>query len=103
MCGVKTFRPRLFVARTMFKFDRSSSRPRKIFLLQSNIPRAGAQLKAPELLVLAAEVAVKNGEFDTAREACHEFFLDSWGTKDQFYCRALFVKVLFVWNIQHMG
>ncbi|CAN0451583.1 unnamed protein product, partial [Laminaria digitata] len=52
----------------------------------------GDQARAPELLVLAAEAAVKNGEFDTAREACHDFFLYG-GARDQFYCRALFVKV----------
>ena len=52
----------------------------------------GDQARAPELLVLAAEAAIKNGEFDTAREACHDFFLDG-GARDQFYCRALFVKV----------
>lgn len=43
--------------------------------------------------MLAAETAVKNGEFDSARLACHEFFLDGGGARDQFYCRALFVKV----------
>lgn len=43
--------------------------------------------------MLAAEAAVKNGEFASAREACHEFFLDGGGARDQFYCRALFVKV----------
>lgn len=43
--------------------------------------------------MLAAEAAVKNGEFTSAREACHEFFLDGGGARNQFYCRALFVKV----------
>lgn len=60
---------------------------------QNNVPGEGDQLRSPELLVLAAEAAVKNGEFDSAREACHEFFLDGGGARDQFYCRALFVKV----------
>ncbi|CAN0168916.1 unnamed protein product, partial [Hapterophycus canaliculatus] len=52
----------------------------------------GDQFRSPELLLLAAEAAVKNGEFESARLACHEFFLDGGGAKDQFYCRALFVK-----------
>lgn len=60
--------------------------------IQSNVPGGGRELRAPELLVLAAEAAVKNGEFDTAREACHEYFLDG-GSMDQFFCRALFAKV----------
>lgn len=42
--------------------------------------------------MLAAEAAIRNGEFNTARDACHEFFLSD-STRDQFYCRALFVKV----------
>lgn len=42
--------------------------------------------------MLAAEAAIKNGEFNTARDACHEFFLSD-STRDQFYCRALFIKV----------
>lgn len=58
------------------------------------MPGEGNQLRSPELLVLAAETAVKNGEFNLAREACHEFFLDGGGARDQFFCRALFVKVL---------
>ena len=57
------------------------------------MPGEGDQLQSPELLVLAAETAVKNGEFVTAREACHEIFLDGRWARDQFYCRALFVKV----------
>ena len=60
---------------------------------QNNVPGESEQLRSPELLVLAAEAAVKNGEFTSAREACHEFFLDGGGARDQFYCRALFVKV----------
>eukprot|EP00903_Cladosiphon_okamuranus_P014428 g13389.t1 len=65
---------------------------------QNNVPGEGDQLRSPELLVLAAEAAVKNGEFTSAREACHEFFLDGGGARDQFYCRALFVKALVVSN-----
>lgn len=43
--------------------------------------------------MLAAEAGAQNKQFDIAREACHEFFLDGASTRDQFFCRALFVKV----------
>ena len=61
---------------------------------QRNLPRAGAELTSPELLVLAAEAAVKNERFDLAAEVTLRFFLDAGGTEDQFLCRALFVQAL---------
>ena len=49
--------------------------------------RSGEELTSPEVLVLAAEAAVKNGRFDIAAEVTHRFFLDAGGTEDQFLCR----------------
>ncbi|CAM9843068.1 unnamed protein product, partial [Choristocarpus tenellus] len=58
---------------------------------QTNLPNVGEELRAPELLVLAAEAGVKTEDFDIVRQACHTFFLGEH-TQDQFYCRALFAK-----------
>lgn len=67
-------------------------------LYQTNLPGHGWELRCPELLVLAGEAGVRSERFDVARRACHEFFLRET-TRDQFYCRALFVKVRSGWAL----
>lgn len=47
-------------------------------------------LRSREMLVLAAEAGVVNGEFELAADAAKKFFLSS-PPKDQFYARSLFV------------
>ena len=61
---------------------------------QRNLLRGCENLTSPELLVLAAEAAVKNKRFDIAAEVTRTFFLDAGGTEDQFLCRTLFVQAL---------
>ena len=46
---------------------------------------------APDSLTKAAESALKNEQPEIAKVAVHEFFLQD-PPKNQFYCRALFVK-----------
>lgn len=52
---------------------------------------AGLELQSPDILVLAAEAAVQNGELEVAAKAVQDFFLQD-PPKNQFYCRALFVS-----------
>ena len=48
-------------------------------------------LLSPEAIVLIAEAAVHNGEWDDALEAATTFFSRA-PAKNQFYCRTLFVQ-----------
>ena len=72
----------------------STYRELKFAREQRNLLRGCENLSSPELLVLAAEAAVKNKRFDIAAEVTQTFFLDAGGTEDQFLCRTLFVQAL---------
>jgi hypothetical protein len=50
-------------------------------------------VKSPDLLVTGAEAAIKNEDYTVAEQAVHSFFLQM-PPKNQFYCRALFIKSL---------
>lgn len=56
--------------------------------------KAGNCLESGELLVLAAEAAVKHGRYDVAASVCKLYFLDIGFIEDQFLCRTLFVQAL---------
>ena len=58
---------------------------------QNGILGEGEELSAPDSLTKAAESALTNEEPGIAKTAVHEFFLQD-PPKNQFYCRALFVK-----------
>ena len=58
---------------------------------QNGILGEGEELSAPDSLTKAAESALKNEQPEIAKVAVHEFFLQD-PPKNQFYCRALFVK-----------
>ncbi|KAG3001395.1 hypothetical protein PC119_g16742 [Phytophthora cactorum] len=60
---------------------------------QTCVPCMGvtADMNLPELLVLTAEAAVFQGDFDTASKSI-EWFFSECQLKHQFYCRAQFVR-----------
>ncbi|ETI45633.1 hypothetical protein F443_09855 [Phytophthora nicotianae P1569] len=60
---------------------------------QTCVPCMGvtADMNLPELLVLTAEAAVLQGDFDTASRSIDWFFSECQ-VKNQFYCRAQFVR-----------
>jgi hypothetical protein len=60
---------------------------------QRDLLGSGAELGEADLLVLAAEAAVKNEDFATAADAAHRFFLQGCA-RNQFYCRALFAQAV---------
>ncbi|POM60309.1 hypothetical protein PHPALM_30849 [Phytophthora palmivora] len=60
---------------------------------QTCVPCMGvsADMNLPELLVLTAEVAIFQGDFETASKSV-EWFFSECQLKNQFYCRAQFVR-----------
>ena len=60
-------------------------------------------LNSGELLVLAAECLAKNENFEKAEDACEEFFLETSVGRDQFLCRALFVRAQVVNSTSKQG
>ncbi|OWZ17554.1 hypothetical protein PHMEG_0008493 [Phytophthora megakarya] len=60
---------------------------------QTCVPCLGvtADMNLPELLVLTAEVAIFQGDFETASNSV-EWFFSECQLKNQFYCRAQFVR-----------
>ncbi|KAE9000914.1 hypothetical protein PR001_g17727 [Phytophthora rubi] len=60
---------------------------------QTCVPSMGvsADMNLPELLVLTAETAIFQGDFETASESV-EWFFSECQLKNQFYCRAQFVR-----------
>ncbi|KAG6623698.1 Tetratricopeptide repeat protein 40 [Phytophthora cinnamomi] len=60
---------------------------------QTCVPSMGvnADMNLPELLVLTAEAAISQGDFGTASESA-EWFFSECQLKNQFYCRAQFVR-----------
>ncbi|CEG36651.1 uncharacterized protein PHALS_03322 [Plasmopara halstedii] len=52
---------------------------------------SAADINLPELLVLTGELAIHQKDFHTA-EKCIEWFFSECHIKNQFYCRALFIR-----------
>ncbi|KAG1704049.1 hypothetical protein DVH05_006062 [Phytophthora capsici] len=65
----------------------------KLIQEQTCVPSMGvsADMNVPELLVLTAEAALFQGDFDTAFQSI-EWFFSECQLKNQFHCRALFVR-----------
>lgn len=78
-------------ARAKEEFSKGYSLLKKSLQAQGSLTNSQFEILTPEILVLCAETAIKNGKFDVAHDCSELFFLRD-PPQDQFFCRALFIR-----------